>query len=132
MYVKRNRNSKRAAGPIRSAAARSLATAAPGVTVCGTKNGLTSSPSKPAAVDSLTNVFSSSSLASRNVTFIRLRLASEELESRFVKESTAAGFDGLKGHRSVGGFRASCYNALPIESVQALIDCMNEFEKANV
>jgi phosphoserine aminotransferase len=38
---------------------------------------------------------------------------------------------GIKGHRSVGGFRASCYNALPIESVQALVDAMKEFEKAN-
>lgn len=36
---------------------------------------------------------------------------------------------GIKGHRSVGGFRASCYNAMPVESVQALIDCMQEFEK---
>ena len=36
---------------------------------------------------------------------------------------------GIKGHRSVGGFRASCYNAMPKESVQALIDCMQEFEK---
>ncbi|MFV0404974.1 MAG: 3-phosphoserine/phosphohydroxythreonine transaminase, partial [Bacteroides graminisolvens] len=39
------------------------------------------------------------------------------------------GMVGIKGHRSVGGFRASCYNALPKESVQALIDCMQEFEK---
>ena len=36
---------------------------------------------------------------------------------------------GIKGHHSVGGFRASCYNAMPVESVQALIDCMQEFEK---
>ena len=39
------------------------------------------------------------------------------------------GMVGIKGHRSVGGFRASCYNAMPKESVQALIDCMQEFEK---
>jgi phosphoserine aminotransferase len=39
---------------------------------------------------------------------------------------------GIKGHRLVGGFRASTYNALPIESVQALISCMNEFESANL
>src|ERR1051326_6429871 len=45
-----------------------------------------------------------------NVTF---RLASEDLETAFVKESTAAGLDGLKGHRSVGGMRASIYNAFP-------------------
>ena len=45
-----------------------------------------------------------------NVTF---RLPSEELEKKFVKEATAAGLDGLKGHRSVGGMRASIYNAFP-------------------
>ena len=51
------------------------------------------------------------------------------LEADFLKFAQAAGMDGIKGHRSVGGFRASIYNAMPIESVQALIDCMNEFEK---
>ena len=51
-----------------------------------------------------------------NVTF---RLATEELEKAFVKESTAAGFDGLKGHRSVGGMRASIYNAFPEDGVDA-------------
>ena len=53
----------------------------------------------------------------------------KELEDEFSKYATAAGMVGIKGHRSVGGFRASCYNALPKESVQALIDCMQEFEK---
>ena len=53
-----------------------------------------------------------------NVTF---RLPSEELEKQFVKESTAAGFDGLKGHRSVGGLRASIYNAFPEEGIDALV-----------
>ena len=53
------------------------------------------------------------------------------LEADFLKFAQAAGMDGIKGHRSVGGFRASIYNAMPIESVQALIDCMNEFEKMN-
>jgi phosphoserine aminotransferase len=61
-----------------------------------------------------------------NVTF---RLPSEELEKIFVKESTAAGFDGLKGHRSVGGMRASIYNAFPEQGVDALIEFMREFEK---
>ena len=51
------------------------------------------------------------------------------LEADFLKFAVAAGMDGIKGHRSVGGFRASIYNAMPIESVQALVDCMNEFEK---
>ncbi len=63
-----------------------------------------------------------------NVTF---RLATEELEKKFVKESTAAGFDGLKGHRSVGGMRASIYNAFPEEGIDALVDFMREFERKN-
>ncbi len=63
-----------------------------------------------------------------NVTF---RLASEDLEKKFVKESTAAGFDGLKGHRSVGGMRASIYNAFPEEGIDALVDFMREFERKN-
>lgn len=53
----------------------------------------------------------------------------QELEAEFLKFATDRGMVGIKGHRSVGGFRASLYNALPIESVQALIDCMQEFEK---
>ncbi len=53
----------------------------------------------------------------------------KELEKDFMELATAAGMVGIKGHRSVGGFRASCYNALPKESIQALIDCMQEFEK---
>ncbi|MGH9349537.1 MAG: 3-phosphoserine/phosphohydroxythreonine transaminase [Vicinamibacterales bacterium] len=61
-----------------------------------------------------------------NVTF---RLPSEELEKRFVKETTAAGLDGLKGHRSVGGMRASIYNAFPEEGVDALVQFMREFER---
>ena len=61
-----------------------------------------------------------------NVTF---RLATEDLEKRFIKDSTAAGLDGLKGHRSVGGMRASIYNAFPEEGVDALIAFMREFER---
>ncbi|NCC10246.1 MAG: 3-phosphoserine/phosphohydroxythreonine transaminase [Bacteroidia bacterium] len=53
----------------------------------------------------------------------------KELEADFLKFASDRGMVGLKGHRSVGGFRASCYNAMPKESVQALIDCMREFEK---
>ena len=63
-----------------------------------------------------------------NVTF---RLPSEELEKKFAKEATAAGLDGLKGHRSVGGIRASIYNAFPAEGVDALVQFMREFEKKN-
>jgi phosphoserine aminotransferase len=62
-----------------------------------------------------------------NVTF---RLATEDLEKQFIKESTAAGLDGLKGHRSVGGMRASIYNAFPEEGVDALVAFMREFERA--
>ncbi len=61
-----------------------------------------------------------------NVTF---RLSSEELEQLFVTESTVAGFDGLKGHRSVGGMRASIYNAFPEEGIDALVSFMREFER---
>ena len=63
-----------------------------------------------------------------NVTF---RLPSEALEKQFVKESTAAGFDGLKGHRSVGGMRASIYNAFPEDGIDGLVDFMREFERKN-
>ena len=63
-----------------------------------------------------------------NVTF---RLGTEELENKFVKESTAAGFDGLKGHRSVGGMRASIYNAFPEAGIDALVSFMQEFERKN-
>jgi phosphoserine aminotransferase len=63
-----------------------------------------------------------------NVTF---RLATEDLEKRFVKEATAAGFDGLKGHRSVGGMRASIYNAFPEAGVTMLAEFMREFERKN-
>jgi phosphoserine aminotransferase len=61
-----------------------------------------------------------------NVTF---RLPGEDLEKRFVKEATAAGLDGLKGHRSVGGLRASIYNAFPEAGVDALVEFMREFER---
>lgn len=54
------------------------------------------------------------------------------LEADFQKFATERGMVGIKGHRSVGGFRASTYNALPIESVQALVDCMQEFEKLHI
>ncbi|MBN1112307.1 MAG: 3-phosphoserine/phosphohydroxythreonine transaminase [Bacteroidales bacterium] len=55
----------------------------------------------------------------------------KHLEKDFYEFATAKGMSGIKGHRSVGGFRASTYNALPKESVQALVDCMREFQKAN-
>jgi len=56
----------------------------------------------------------------------------KEKEDAFMEFSKTKGILGIKGHRSVGGFRASTYNALPIESVQTLVDAMNEFEKNNL
>jgi phosphoserine aminotransferase len=66
---------------------------------------------------------------SRSLMNVTFRLASEELEKMFVKESTSAGLDGLKGHRSVGGMRASIYNAFPEEGVDTLVQFMREFER---
>ncbi|HEX6623906.1 MAG TPA: 3-phosphoserine/phosphohydroxythreonine transaminase [Pyrinomonadaceae bacterium] len=63
-----------------------------------------------------------------NVTF---RLPTEELEKKFTAEATAQGLDGLKGHRSVGGIRASIYNAFPRAGVEALVSFMKEFEAKN-
>lgn len=63
-----------------------------------------------------------------NVVF---RLPSEDLEKKFVAEATAAGLEGLKGHRSVGGCRASLYNAMPIEGAKALAEFMGQFAARN-
>ena len=66
---------------------------------------------------------------SRSLMNVTFRLPSEELEKTFEKESTAEGLDGLKGHRSVGGMRASIYNAFPEDGVDALVQFMREFER---
>jgi phosphoserine aminotransferase len=63
-----------------------------------------------------------------NVTF---RTGSEELDALFVKESSSAGFANLKGHRKVGGMRASIYNAMPAEGVASLVKFMKDFEVKN-
>jgi phosphoserine aminotransferase len=63
-----------------------------------------------------------------NITF---RLPNEALEETFVKEASKQGLKGLKGHRSVGGIRASVYNACPVEGVETLVAFMKEFEKKN-
>jgi phosphoserine aminotransferase len=68
---------------------------------------------------------------SRSLMNITFRLPSEELEKTFERQATAAGFDGLKGHRSVGGLRASIYNAFPEEGVAGLVDFMREFERTH-
>ena len=68
---------------------------------------------------------------SRSKMNVVFRLPSEDLEAKFVKEAAAEGMSGLKGHRSVGGIRASIYNAMPIAGVEKLIDFMINFEKEN-
>jgi phosphoserine aminotransferase len=68
---------------------------------------------------------------SRSIMNVTFRLPTEELEKKFAAEATAQGLDGLKGHRSVGGIRASIYNAFPLAGVEALVSFMKEFERAN-
>ncbi|MBA2705735.1 MAG: 3-phosphoserine/phosphohydroxythreonine transaminase [Blastocatellia bacterium] len=68
---------------------------------------------------------------SRSIMNVTFRLPNEELEKKFTAEATAQGLDGLKGHRSVGGIRASIYNAFPLAGVKALAAFMKEFEKNN-
>ena len=68
---------------------------------------------------------------SRSVMNVTFRLPTEELEKQFAKEAAAQDLSGLKGHRSVGGLRASLYNALPVESVEALAVFMKEFQRKN-
>ena len=63
-----------------------------------------------------------------NVPFVT---GDKDLDAKFVKEADAAGFVNLKGHRTVGGMRASIYNAMPIEGVEALVEFMKKFEKEN-
>lgn len=69
--------------------------------------------------------------ASRSIMNVVWRLPSEELEEQFVSEAKKAGMVGLKGHRSVGGLRASIYNAVGQDAVDALVAFMNDFEKRN-
>jgi phosphoserine aminotransferase len=68
---------------------------------------------------------------SRSLMNVCFRAPTEELEAKFIAEATKRGLDGLKGHRSVGGMRASIYNACPRASVEVLVKFMKEFEQAN-
>ncbi len=68
---------------------------------------------------------------SRSLMNVTFRLETEDLEKAFIKQATAAGFDGLKGHRAVGGMRASIYNAFPERGVEDLVEFMREFERVN-
>ncbi len=63
-----------------------------------------------------------------NVPFVT---GDKDLDAKFVKEAKEAGFVNIKGHRSVGGMRASIYNAMPVEGVEALVDFMKKFESEN-
>ena len=83
------------------------------------------------AIDSTEFYRGHADLDSRSVMNVTFRLPSEDLEKKFANEATAAGMDGLKGHRSVGGIRASIYNAFPREGCEALAEFMKEFEKKN-
>lgn len=64
-----------------------------------------------------------------NVTFVT---GDSGLDAKFIKEAKAAGLESLKGHRSVGGMRASIYNAMPVEGVEALVAFMKKFEEENL
>jgi phosphoserine aminotransferase len=68
---------------------------------------------------------------SRSLMNVTFRLPTEDLEKQFVKEAEQARLDGLKGHRSAGGIRASIYNAFPEEGVDALVAFMRDFEGRN-
>ena len=68
---------------------------------------------------------------SRSLMNVTFRLPSEDLEKQFIKEATGQGMGGLKGHRSVGGCRASIYNAMPVDGIKTLVAFMTEFEKKN-
>jgi len=68
---------------------------------------------------------------SRSLMNVCFYTASEELDGKFVAEATKGGFEGLKGHRSAGGLRASIYNAMPAAGVKALVEFMKEFERTN-
>ena len=68
---------------------------------------------------------------SRSLMNVTFRLPTEDLEKKFIAQATEKGLGGLKGHRSVGGCRASIYNATGMESINALVQFMESFEKEN-
>jgi phosphoserine aminotransferase len=68
---------------------------------------------------------------SRSLMNVTFNLPTEELEKKLIAETLNAGFSGLKGHRSVGGLRASIYNAFPTKGVEDLVEFMNEFQAKN-
>jgi len=82
------------------------------------------------STDFYTSPVPESDRSDMNVVF-RVQNGNDDLEAKFVSEAKKAGLSGLKGHRSVGGLRASIYNAFPLEGVKALADFMSDFEKTN-
>ena len=83
------------------------------------------------AIDNLSLYNGTAAVKDRSKMNVTFRLTTEELEEKFIKQATAAGLVGLKGHRSVGGCRASIYNAMSLEGVKALVAFMEKFEKEN-
>jgi phosphoserine aminotransferase len=83
------------------------------------------------AIDNLTLYKGTAVVKDRSKMNVTFRLTSEELEAKFNKEAEEHGLIGLKGHRSVGGCRASIYNAMPLQGVQELVRFMEKFEKEN-
>ncbi len=73
----------------------------------------------------------SAAIEDRSLMNVTFNLQSEELEKKFIAEATDKDFSGLKGHRSVGGVRASIYNAFPIHGVADLVEFMKDFKKNN-
>jgi len=83
------------------------------------------------AIDGLSIYKGAAEEKDRSLMNVCWRIYPEELEAKFIKEATAEGLIGLKGHRSVGGCRASIYNAMPLEGVKTLVRFMEKFEKEN-
>jgi len=84
------------------------------------------------AIDSSDGFYSGhAAREARSLMNVTYRLPSEELDARFCDEATRHGLDGLKGHRTVGGIRASIYNAFPREGVDVLVDFMKDFASRN-
>lgn len=84
------------------------------------------------AIDSSAGFYRSTvDVDSRSLMNVTIRLTNEDLEEKFIKEAASIGLYGLKGHRSVGGIRASVYNAFPLEGIEVLVDFMEKFAKTN-
>jgi phosphoserine aminotransferase len=83
------------------------------------------------AIDNLTLYRGTAEVKDRSKMNVTFRITPEELESKFIKEAEEHGLIGLKGHRSVGGCRASIYNAMPLQGIEELVRFMENFEKEN-